>query len=221
MISDILLTNICLPGKTRKEGIVENCCIAIQGDTLQKVGSAADFEGIKAETTINGHGQLAMPGLVNSHCHGAMTLFRGLADDLQLADWLNAHIFPAEAAHITQEAVYWCAKLAAAEMILSGTTTVADGYFYEHEAAQAFADAGIRAIAAQGVIDFPAPGVTDPSEKINVAAAFIDEWRGHPLINPAIFAHSPYTCSAATLQAAKDLALSKDVPLFIHTAETK
>lgn len=224
MKPDILITDICLPGKTENQPIIENCCIAIQGDSIRQIGSATDatvFCTTEAKTVINGQGRLAMPGLVNSHCHAAMTLFRGLADDLQLADWLNDHIFPAEATHVTPDMVYWCGKLAAAEMIMSGTTTVADGYFHEHEAARAFADAGMRATAAQGVIDFPAPGVADPSEKIHVAADFIDRWRQHPLVSPAVFAHSPYTCGPATLQAAKELALSKDVPLFIHAAETK
>ncbi|RWX51026.1 5-methylthioadenosine/S-adenosylhomocysteine deaminase [Candidatus Electrothrix marina] len=158
---------------------------------------------------------------MNGHCHAAMTLFRGLADDLSLADWLNNHIFPAEAKHVTPDMVYWCSKLAAAEMILSGTTTVADGYFHEHHAAKAFADVGLRAVAAQGVIDFPAPGVPDPQEKINHAAEFLSQWRDHPLVSPAVFAHSPYTCSPKTLVAAKELARSEKTLFFIHVAETE
>jgi 5-methylthioadenosine/S-adenosylhomocysteine deaminase len=151
-----------------------------------------------------------------------MTLFRGLADDLELGEWLNSHIFPAEAAHVNPEMVYWCSKLAAAEMILSGTTTVVDGYFHEHEAARAFSDAGMRAVAAQAVIDFPAPGVPDPAGNIDAAEEFIVHWQNRdPLISPAIFVHSPYTCSGQTLQAAKELARAENVPLFIHAAESQ
>ncbi|MCI5212017.1 MAG: amidohydrolase, partial [Candidatus Electrothrix sp. ATG2] len=220
MMSDILLTNICLPDPTGDQPIIEDCCIAVQGEKIQQVGPASECSIVEAKTVINGHGQLALPGLINGHCHAAMTLFRGLADDLRLNDWLNEHIFPAEARHVVPEMVYWCSKLAAAEMILSGTTTVADGYFYEHRAARAFVDAGLRAVAAQGVIDFPAPGVPDPEKKIKHAAEFLAQWRQHPLIRPAVFAHSPYTCSPKTLIAAKELARSRGTPLFIHTAET-
>ena len=222
MKTDLLLTDICLPGTTGREPLAADCCIAVKGDTIQQIGPAADFADISAKTVINGHGQLALPGLINTHCHAAMTLFRGLADDLELGEWLNDHIFPAEAAHVSPDMVYWCTKLAAAEMILSGTTTVADGYFHEHDAARAFADAGMRAVAAQAVIDFPAPGVPDPARNIAAVKEFINHWQGrNPLITPAIFAHSPYTCSGKTLQAAKELARAENVPLFIHAAETR
>jgi len=222
MKTDLLITDICLAGKQGEAPIRENCCLAISGDSIQQIGPAADFGHIEAATVINGRNQLALPGLINSHCHGAMTLFRGLADDLELGQWLNDHIFPAEAANVDPDMVYWCTKLAAAEMILSGTTTVADGYFHEHDAARAFADAGMRAVAAQGIIDFPAPGVPDPAENIAAAGRFIDHWQDrNPLITPAVFAHSPYTCSDSTLQAAKALARAKNVPLFIHVAESR
>ncbi len=175
----------------------------------------------RAKQVLDGRDMLAMPGLVNLHCHAAMTLFRGMADDLQLSAWLNEHIFPAEARHVHPEMVYWCSKLAAAEMILSGTTTVADGYFHGEEAARAFRDAGIRAIAAQGIIDFPAPGVADPRRNLEVADAFLAAWKDRcTLVTPALFAHSPYTCSNRTITGAKELARRHGVPLFIHLAET-
>jgi 5-methylthioadenosine/S-adenosylhomocysteine deaminase len=224
MIPDILLTDICLPdpfGNIIDAPIKTGCCLAVQGDVIRQIGLASEFKAIEAKTIINCRGQLALPGLMNGHCHAAMTLFRGLADDLSLADWLHNHIFPAEAAHVTPDMVYWCSKLAAAEMILSGTTTVADGYFHEHYAANAFADAGLRAVAAQGVIDFPAPGVPDPEQKINHAAEFLARWQNHPLVRPAVFAHSPYTCSPETLVAAKELARSEKTLFFIHVAETE
>jgi 5-methylthioadenosine/S-adenosylhomocysteine deaminase len=222
MKTDILITNICLPGKPGKNPIVDNCCITVNDDTIQHIGPEADFKNIEAATVINGQNQLALPGLINTHCHAAMTLFRGLADDMELVQWLNDYIFPAEAANVNDDMVYWCTKLAAAEMILSGTTTVADGYFYEHDAARAFADAGIRAVAAQGIIDFPAPGVPDPADNIIATNDFIDHWqKRNPLITPAVFAHSPYTCSNTTLQRAKELARDKGVSFFIHVAESK
>ena len=220
--TDILITDIGLSDPSAEQKIIKNCCLAITGDTISRIGPAAEFADLEAEITINGQNCLALPGLVNTHCHGAMTLFRGLADDLELDRWLNKNIFPAEAAHVNPEMVYWCTKLAAAEMILSGTTTVADGYFHENEAARAFVDAGMRAVPAQSVIDFPTPDVPDPQNNIVAAEQFIDRWQhSNPLISPAIFAHSPYTCSNTTLQAAKRLAREKNVLLFIHVSETR
>jgi len=156
------------------------------------------------------------------HGHAPMTLFRGLADDLELSDWLNNHIFPAEARSVNPEMAYWCASLAAAEMIASGTTCAADGYFHEHDVARAFEDAGLRAVAAQGIIDFPAPGVPDPAKNIEAAAAFIKtRQQDDSLIRPALFAHSPYTCSNDTLRRAKQLARETGVQLYVHVAETE
>ncbi len=173
-------------------------------------------------TLVDALGQLALSGLVNGHCHAPMTLFRGMADDLPLMTWLQDHIFPAEARQVHPEMVYWCAQLAAAEMLLGGITTVADGYFFEDAVARACAETGIRCVAGQAVIDFPAPGVADPSQNIAVAERFLDDWQGrHPLITPAIFAHSPYTCGNQTLQRAKELTRKYQVPLFLHVAETR
>jgi len=112
---------------------------------------------------------VVMPGLVNAHGHTAMTLFRGLADDLPLKQWLFEKIFPAEAKHLSDETVYWGALLGCLEMIASGTSTVSDGYFFQDATARAFQKAGLRALIAQGVIDFPAPGVPDPAQNLAVA----------------------------------------------------
>lgn len=194
------------------------------GDTIAAIGSAETVpqpEAMQATTVIDGRGKLLAPGLINGHNHCAMTLFRGLADDLELGTWLSRHIFPAEARYVNKEMVYHCSQLAAAEMILSGTTSVADGYFFEGQAAQAFVDSGMRAVAAQGVIDFPAPGVPDPGRNLETAAEFLDAWQGKDSrITPAIFAHSPYTCSNRTLQGAKRLAAAREAPFFIHVAES-
>ncbi len=217
---DILFTDgLILPaaGATPFHGF-----LAVAGDRIVALGpgpTPADIPPVRR--TIDADGLLLMPGLVNCHSHAAMTLFRGLADDLPLDVWLREHIFPTEARCVTPEMVYWCSLLAAAEMLLSGTTTVADGYFYEDEAARAFIDSGLRAVVAQGVIDFPAPGVPDPTAAVEHAADFLDRWQdAHPRITPAIFCHSPYTCSADTLVRAKEAARQRGRLLFIHVAET-
>ncbi|MDW7774199.1 MAG: amidohydrolase [Desulfobulbaceae bacterium] len=221
MPPDILIINAVLypePGQNRTVG---HGFVAVRNGRIENIGAMGDLADANANEIIDAGGCLVMPGLVNTHCHAAMTLFRGLADDLQLAQWLNEYIFPAEAAHVSTDMVYWCSKLAAAEMLLSGTTLAADGYFYEESAALACSEAGLRVVAAQGIIDFPAPGVPDPAGNIDAAARFVNDWlHRHPLVTPAVFAHSPYTCSPETLIRAKELAAEKNISLFIHVAES-
>jgi len=177
---------------------------------------------IRAKETVDASHSIIMPGLVNTHTHLPMIFFRGLADDLPLMDWLNNHIFPAEAKHVNREMVYAGSLLAIAEMILSGTTTFCDGYFYESSVAQAAIDAGMRAVTAQGFIDPPAGGNGNLSKYIEIAERFIDKWRGKSgLLTPALFCHSPYTCSPDTLKAIKKVSRGAKVPYIVHLAETR
>lgn len=222
MTTDILITNAQVLSDVSSSKWIEQGFVAIKHGMIEAVGPIKDIGDLQAEEIVDAAGALVLPGLVNTHCHAAMTLFRGLADDLELMTWLNEHIFPAEAAHVNQDMVYWCSKLAAAEMLLSGTTLVADAYFYEADAARAFSEAGLRSVSSHGVIDFPAPGVPDPRENVHAVARFIDQWQDRDaLVTPAVFAHSPYTCSAETLVKAKELARSRNVQFFIHVAESK
>ncbi|WP_449244059.1 amidohydrolase [Desulfobacca acetoxidans] len=198
--------------------------VAIQGTEIVAVGQAEDRENLPpARQYWDMNGDLVMPGLINNHCHAAMTLFRGLADDLPLDEWLQQHIFPAEARWVDYEFVYTGTLLAAAELIRGGVTAVADAYFWETAARQAFAESGLRGVAAQGVIDFPAPGVPNPTDNIRVAQEFIDSGSASfpPLITSTLFCHSPYTCSAPTLKQAKDLTRQRGLSFFIHLAETR
>ena len=217
----ILITNVTL--LTDPDSPLANKQFLLcKDDKIHSFGSMETVPETGDALIIDGTGKLLMPGLINAHNHCAMTLFRGLADDLELGEWLNEHIFPAEAKQVNPEMVYWCTKLAAAEMILSGTTTVADGYFHEDHAARALLESGMRAIPAQGVIDFPAPGVPDPAANIEAAETFLKKWQGkNDRITPGIFAHSPYTCSPETLKRAKALAEKYHVPFFIHIAESR
>jgi 5-methylthioadenosine/S-adenosylhomocysteine deaminase len=203
--------------------IIQPGFLGIRGEEIAALGLMSDLaDAGGARRIIDGSGHLVMPGLVNTHTHASMTLFRGLADDLPLMTWLHEHIFPAEAKSVNPEMVYWCSRLAAAEMILSGTTTVADGYFLEDHAAEALIEAGMRSVAAQGVIDFPSPGVPDPAQNVAAAEQFVECWQSrNPLLVPAVFCHSPYTCSADTLKRAKEMTRRKNVQFFVHLAETK
>jgi 5-methylthioadenosine/S-adenosylhomocysteine deaminase len=220
---DLLITNATLLANPADCHVQEDAYLAVANGAIVEIGTMADLPAQPAaDRLIDATGNLVLPGLINCHCHGAMALFRGLADDLPLMTWLSEHIFPAEARLVDAEMVYWCSKLAAAEMIMAGTTMVTDAYFHEDAAARAFCEAGLRAVAAQGIIDFPAPGVPDPSQNIAAAANFLSAWQGkNPLLTPALFCHSPYTCSPDTLQRAKALTREAGSLFFIHLAETR
>ncbi|MFW6114767.1 MAG: amidohydrolase family protein [Thermodesulfobacteriota bacterium] len=196
--------------------------IVISGDTILEVGSRYAGRKSEAAETINAEGTIIMPGLINSHSHSPMTLFRGLADDLPLKQWLFDYIFPAEAAYMHPDSVYWASLLACAEMIASGTTTVVDGYFLADEVVKAVRTAGMRALVAQGVIDLPAPGIPDPGKNIDVARDFLERWKNFSdLIIPGLFCHSSVTCSKETLRNCWDITRRFDVPLQIHLSETE
>ncbi|UCH21748.1 MAG: amidohydrolase [Deltaproteobacteria bacterium] len=220
---DIVIHNGTVITVNSEFDIIENGIVCIRGRRLVKIEARTEPPDIpKAEKVIDAKGALILPGLVNTHTHLPMTLFRGLADDLPLHEWLEKYIFPAEAKHINPKTVKTATRLACAEMILSGTTTCCDGYFFENEVARAVRDSGLRAILAQGVIDFPAPGVRNPAENINHASSYVKKWlASSALITPSIFCHSPYTCATETLKKAKAAAVSNNVLFQIHAAETK
>jgi len=170
---------------------------------------------------INAHNAIIMPGLINGHTHAAMTLFRGFADDLPLKQWLHEKIFPAEAEFLTPETVYWGSLLGCLEMIASGTTCLVDGYFFQDETVRAVHESGLRGLIAQGVLDFPAPGVADSKKNLKVAGDFIERWVSFSdLITPGMFCHSPLTCSDRTLAGALEISRAFGVPLQIHLSET-
>jgi len=203
--------------------IVEGALIGVQKGVIATVTSRPAGAALPdAAVVIDAGGGIIMPGLVNTHTHLPMTLFRGLADDLPLDVWLNEHMFPVESQFITPENVKWGTQLACLEMLLSGTTTCCGGYFHEESVAAAVTLAGLRAVLAQGVIDFPAPGVPDPALNVAHASAYVEQWLGREAnITPSIFCHAPYTCSGETLVAAKTAAREKGVLFQIHVAETE
>ncbi len=202
--------------------IITGGWVGVSGDRIAAVGRGVPSPLPAAGEVIDTRGGILMPGLVNTHTHLPMTLFRGLADDLPLDVWLNDHIFPAERAALTPESVRWATLLACAEMALSGTTTCCDGYFHEEAVAAAVKDFGLRAVLGQGVIDFPAPGVPDPADNLRAAQTFAAAWRGRTgTITPSVFCHSPTTCSAATLVGAKRLCDEMGLLFQVHAAETR
>jgi 5-methylthioadenosine/S-adenosylhomocysteine deaminase len=160
-----------------------------------------------------------MPGLINTHTHVPMGLFRGIADDLVLMEWLQKYIFPAEAKNVDQEFVRWGTRLGCLEMIEGGTTTFVDMYYFEDAIAEETARAGMRAVLGETLIDFPAPDNKTWDAGMQYVEKFVARWNGHPLITPAIAPHAPYTVSTEHLKAAHDFSARKNVPLVIHVAE--
>jgi len=165
---------------------------------------------------------LVMPGLVNSHCHSPMSLFRGMADDLSLDDWLQGYILPAESRFINPETVHTGALLSCAEMLLSGTTCFCDSYFFENEVAEAVMKIGIRAVLGHSVADKLAGGDTNKERTLAKAVDFVQRWKNRtPWITPSIFCHSTYACSWEILSEAKEEASRQGVLFQIHLAETR
>jgi 5-methylthioadenosine/S-adenosylhomocysteine deaminase len=162
-----------------------------------------------------------MPGLINTHTHAPMVLFRGLADDLALMEWLQKYIFPAEAKTVSPAFVRAGTRLAALEMIESGTTTYADMYYFEEEIARATREAGLRGVLGQTIIRFPVPDAKTPADGLARAERFARSFAGDELITPAIAPHADYTLHEATLKATRALADRLHVPLIIHLAETQ
>lgn len=218
-----LITNVVLVSPSLPPRVQERGWLAFSGERIQALGPGDPPEDLarKAAARVDGMGGILLPGLVNAHTHAAMSLLRGLADDLPLKDWLEKHIFPAEAKAVNEEFVYCGTLLACAEMILSGTTTFADGYFFEDSALEAAQSCGMRAVLAQGVVDFPAPGCPDPRFNVENAIGFLNRSWGEEPLRPGIFCHSPYTCSPKTIQKAKEACRVQDLLFFIHVAETK
>jgi len=196
--------------------------VAIADGRIAAVGLAEDLLDIAPTGEVINAGQcLVLPGLVNTHAHLAMTLMRGLADDLPLMEWLENHIWPAERTHMNREAVRLGTELAVAEQLLCGVTTTADMYFFGDEVASVLVEAGMRGVVAESLIDFPTPRCQTPEEMMEKQRELADTYRDHPLITPSVAAHAPYTVSACNLVKEAELAEEIGIPMQIHLAETR
>ena len=222
---DILIQGGTLLTMTGGEEIVVEPQLGIRDGKILFIAPAHDpLAALYApREIIDASGCLILPGLVNTHTHVPMVCFRGLADDLPLMDWLNNHIFPSERRFVSREMVRAGALLGIAEMILSGTTTFCDGYFYTGTIARAAQESGIRCVAGMGILDADINRVEEAEVAAHAAAAekFLTKWaEAGPAIVPALFCHAPYTCSPQTLLAVKEVARRHDSLFLIHLAET-
>jgi 5-methylthioadenosine/S-adenosylhomocysteine deaminase len=217
--ADLLITNGLVLTMDSQQRTIPDGAVAIRADRIVAVEKADEVAAGEAGRVIDAHGGIIMPGLVNTHTHAAMTLFRGLADDLPLMTWLNDHIFPAEAA-MDSGKVHCGALLACAEMILSGTTTFCDMYLFEDAVARAAQKAGMRAVAGEVLYDFTSPNYGSPAQGLAYTRSLIEAFRGDPLVTIAVEPHSPYLCAPELLTQAFALAGQYGVPMVIHLAET-
>ncbi len=196
--------------------------VAIHDDNIIAVDTSAGIAArYYAGEVIRCDNQIIMPGLVNAHTHVPMTLLRGIADDLRLDVWLMGYIMPTEREFVSPEFCRLGTSIACAEMIRSGVTTFCEMYYFESDVAQATADAGLRAVLGETVLKFPAPDAETYEDSLRYAREFIEKWRNHPLITPAIAPHAPYSNTRETMRLCTELALEYDVPLMTHLAETR
>ena len=218
---DLILTGGSVATMNDDFDLFDPGAVAIRDGKIEAVGLADQIAATHiADEVVDCSGCAVIPGLINAHTHAPMTLLRGLADDLRLDVWLMGYMMPVEHEFVRPDFCWLGTQLACAEMIRSGTTCFADMYYYEEAVADAAAQAGLRAVCAETVLQFPSPDALSYDESIEYTRDFIQRWKGHPLITPAVGPHAPYTTTPELLQTCAQLALEFDVPLHIHIAET-
>jgi len=220
MKADLILMNGTVVTMDAAGEVFAPGVLAVKGDSIAAVGPASLAEGIEAAEVVDCAGQIVMPGLINAHTHVAMSLLRGMADDLRLDVWLHGYMLPVEKAFVDETFCHWGTLLSCAELIRSGVTCFADMYYHEGAVAEAAADAGMRAVCAETIMKWPTPDANSYDEGLEYCRRFIANWKGHPTIVPAVGPHAPYTCTPEILREAARLAREEDIPLLIHIAET-
>ncbi|MCK4553501.1 amidohydrolase, partial [Candidatus Parcubacteria bacterium] len=202
--------------------IIENGMVVVSGNKILQVGKVEDLKNqYSAREVIDCGNSIIMPGLINTHTHAAMAYFRGLADDLPLTEWLEKHIWPAEAKFVKPDFVRKASELACLEMIKSGITFFNDMYYFSGVTAEACKQVGIRAMLSDAIIDFPAPSYKNADEAISLFKEFYNKYKDDELINISIQPHAIYTCCKKTLIKIKELAQEFNIPIHIHISETK
>jgi 5-methylthioadenosine/S-adenosylhomocysteine deaminase len=220
LLTDLLIVGGTVVTMDAAHRLIDDGAVAIRGDSILAVGKRSELSAqYAAQKTLDARGALILPGLINGHAHAAMSLFRGLADDLALDEWLQKHIFPAEAHNVNEEFVARGTRLSVLEMLRGGITTYADMYYFEDVVARVTKEAGMRGILGETIVDFPAPDNKTPAEALVYAQDYITQWKSDPLISPAVAPHAIYTCSEKTLLESAALARRNQVPILIHISE--
>jgi 5-methylthioadenosine/S-adenosylhomocysteine deaminase len=219
---DLIVSGGTIVTMDAQRRLIENGAVAVQKGEIVAVGTASEIAGkFLAKQTINTENKAVIPGLINTHTHVPMSLFRGIADDLDLQEWLTKFIFPSEAKNVTEDFVRAGTRLGLAEMIRGGTTTYCDMYYFEDAIAQETSKAGVRGVLGETIIDFPVPDNKTHSEAMAYAEKFVNKWKNNSLIVPALAPHAPYTVSTEHLKAIRALSDKTNAPIVIHVAETQ
>ena len=218
---DILIVGATIVTMNEKREVIENGSIGIRNGIIEVLGDRVDLTGMAARRRIDARGKVVIPGLINTHTHVPMSLFRGISDDLDLNDWLTKYIFPAEAKNVDEAFVRAGTRLGLAEMIRGGTTTYCDMYYFEDAIADETKKAGMRGVLGETIIDFPVADNKTHEQAMAYSERYVRKWKNDPLIVAALAPHAPYTVSTEHLQAIKRLSDRLDAPLVIHVAETK
>lgn len=216
---DLVIVGGTIVTMDQDRNVIEDGAIAVKDGKILSIGKARDLRGTRAKQTINATGKVIIPGLINTHTHIPMVLFRGISDDLDLNDWLTKYIFPAEAKNVDEAFVRAGTRLGLAEMVRGGTTTYCDMYYFEDAIADETKKAGVRGVLGETIIDFPAPDNKTWDAGLAYTERFINKWKNDPLIVPAVAPHAPYTVSQEHLLQARDLSNKTKAPLVIHLAE--
>ena len=215
---DILITDATVLTMNAEKTIYESGTVAIKDNKIIAVGDKNLVEQYQADKIMNVAGDIVMPGLINTHTHVSMTVFRSLADDVP--DRLHRYIFPLESKLVSRDMVRIGANLGNVEMLKGGVTTYADMYYFEDEVAKTVDKIGMRAVLGETVIKFPVADAKNAQEGIAYALKFIEEYKDHPRITPAFAPHAPYTNTTEVLQQVAKLSEEKGVPVLIHLAES-
>lgn len=219
---DLIISGGTVVTMDAQKRLILNGAVAVEKDKIVAVGTSDEIaRQFSTRQTISANGKVIIPGLINTHTHIPMTLFRGISDDLDLQEWLTKYIFPAEAKNVTEDFVRVGTRLGLAEMIRGGTTTYCDMYYFEDAIADETFKAGVRGVLGETIIQFPVPDNKTPEDAMRYSEKYIKKWQNNPLIVPALAPHAPYTLSTDHLKAIKNLSDRLNAPIVIHVAETQ
>ncbi|EJL6340086.1 amidohydrolase [Vibrio cholerae] len=216
--ADLMITDAMVLTMNGDKTVYQNGTVVVKENKIIAVGGVELAKQYQAKQVLDVDGDIVMPGLINTHTHVSMTVFRSLGDDVP--DRLHRYIFPLESKLVSRDMVRIGANLGNVEMLKGGVTTYADMYYFEDEVAKTVDKIGMRAVLGQSVIQFPVADAKNADEGIQYALNFIEQYKNHPRITPAFAPHAPYTNTTETLQKIAKLSLEKHVPVLIHLAES-
>lgn len=216
--ADLMITDAMVLTMNGDKTVYQNGTVVVKENKIIAVGDAELAKHYQAKQVLDVDGDIVMPGLINTHTHVSMTVFRSLGDDVP--DRLHRYIFPLESKLVSRDMVRIGANLGNVEMLKGGVTTYADMYYFEDEVAKTVDQIGMRAVLGQSVIQFPVADAKNADEGIQYALNFIEQYKNHPRITPAFAPHAPYTNTTETLQKIAKLSLEKQVPVLTHLAES-